>query len=274
MSKTGKRKSLEPKRILNVEESRNQEKNWRWSDIAGATRNLNKLPEAVDLRGDRPSNWWGRVENQGSTGACVGYALGTIMHWHLEKEGHVSRGRRGKPSFRHIWMASKESDRWVSSETSFLDGAGTYLDSALEVVRKRGSVPDKILPMKGGGTLMAERDFYVLASRHKIKSYHSCSFHGDYGQQGWHYWLANHGPILVRLNVDKAFMFARKRTSVLENYGGGGHYGGHACVIAGYKPGYFLVKNSWGTGWGDRGFVWVSELYARVAFTESYGIIL
>ena len=37
--------------------------------------------------------------------------------------------------------------------------------------------------------------------------------------------------------------------------------GGHAQVIVGWIQGYFLVKNSWGTGWGMRGFSYFSPSY-------------
>lgn len=39
--------------------------------------------------------------------------------------------------------------------------------------------------------------------------------------------------------------------------------GGHALVVAGYaklaKATYFLLHNSWGTGWGDGGYAWIHE---------------
>ena len=57
--------------------------------------------------------------------------------------------------------------------------------------------------------------------------------------------------------------------------------GGHAWCIVGYQDeasvpggGYFIVRNSWGTGWGDRGFAYASNDYARDAFTEAYGAVV
>ena len=39
--------------------------------------------------------------------------------------------------------------------------------------------------------------------------------------------------------------------------------GGHALVLTGYarlgKATYFLMHNSWGTGWGDGGYAWIHE---------------
>jgi hypothetical protein len=46
--------------------------------------------------------------------------------------------------------------------------------------------------------------------------------------------------------------------------------GPHATVLRGYRPGpmgrEFLIQNSWGTDWGEGGFLWVPERYlAQIA---------
>jgi C1A family cysteine protease len=33
----------------------------------------------------------------------------------------------------------------------------------------------------------------------------------------------------------------------------------HAITAVGYTPDYFIVKNSWGTTWGQEGYVWISS---------------
>jgi C1A family cysteine protease len=53
-------------------------------------------------------------------------------------------------------------------------------------------------------------------------------------------------------------------------------YGGHAIVAAGYDDdltvggdkGALLIRNSWGTGWGDGGYGWMSYRYV----TEGLGL--
>ena len=50
--------------------------------------------------------------------------------------------------------------------------------------------------------------------------------------------------------------------------------GGHAFALVGYTPTSFIVRNSWGTSWGDKGFGYASLAYAQAAFTEAYGVAL
>jgi C1A family cysteine protease len=44
--------------------------------------------------------------------------------------------------------------------------------------------------------------------------------------------------------------------------------------IVGYtSTGRFILRNSWGTAWGDRGFAYASPSYVAAAFfDESYGV--
>ena len=51
--------------------------------------------------------------------------------------------------------------------------------------------------------------------------------------------------------------------------------GGHAVTVVGYTSDRFIIRNSWGTGWGDDGFGYASEAYINAAFfPESYGVTL
>ncbi len=48
--------------------------------------------------------------------------------------------------------------------------------------------------------------------------------------------------------------------------------GGHVVAFVGYTKDRFIVRNSWGSQWGDKGFAYASTQYAKEAFTEAYGI--
>jgi hypothetical protein len=49
-------------------------------------------------------------------------------------------------------------------------------------------------------------------------------------------------------------------------------YGGHAVTVVGYTPEGFLIKNSWGAGWGMQGYAVVSYDYHRLFCDEALAV--
>ena len=49
--------------------------------------------------------------------------------------------------------------------------------------------------------------------------------------------------------------------------------GGHAVCITGYDENGFLIKNSWGEEWGDKGYGWISFDYHRLLAIEALLLI-
>jgi hypothetical protein len=46
------------------------------------------------------------------------------------------------------------------------------------------------------------------------------------------------------------------------------------CPLCPYTPAHFIIRNSWGTGWGQKGFAYASHEYATDDFHEAYGIVI
>jgi C1A family cysteine protease len=111
-----------------------------------------------------------------------------------------------------------------------------------------------------------ENAFYAAASRRRI-SYVNLGL----DLQRWKRWLVTKGPILAGLWVDDSWM-SLGSTGLLDEWTGAA-YGGHAVCVVGYrKDGRFIVRNSWGTGWGHKGFAYVKPAYLHAGFyPESYG---
>jgi hypothetical protein len=264
--KSGKKGVNTKQFVLNCVPSYSPETDWTFEDAIDAELidSNNIAPARKDLRTD----WW-KIDNQGKTGACVGYATAYgVLRWHYVKEGKSPKNE--KPAARFIWMANKETDTITNYPSTFLDSAGTQTKLALKVARNFGCVPDKVLPMDGRLTLIPPNRFYATASRYRIASYHNLGR----DLNAWRHWLAFQGPILTRLGVDRTWDQATQNRGVLDTYKPNTVRGGHAVCLVGYTKDNFIVRNSWGTQWGDKGFAYASNEYALEAFTEAFGAIL
>jgi hypothetical protein len=256
----------ETERILNCEPSQKTEEDWHIENAAAAGLMADgATPDAIDLR----ETWW-RIGDQGRSGSCVGWATGdSVLRWHLVKADRLAKKKL--LSVRYIWMAAKETDEFTSRPTSFIESDGTSLKAALDITRKYGVVLEDVLEF-GNKPLYAGtwQTFYAEASKIRIGSY----FNLGHDLNNWREWLVNNGPILTRLNVDETWMKATDTNGKLENYLPATVQGGHAVALVGFRPNEFIVRNSWGTGWGDKGFAYATDAYAQIAFTEAYGIVL
>jgi C1A family cysteine protease len=255
------------KRILNCIPSRDTEKDWLFTHAVGAglLAAAPPIPPSKDLR----EAWWD-IGDQGSTGSCVGWATAdSVLRWHFVKTGRVPQDSHISPRF--IWMAAKETDTYRSQPTTFIELEGTSLKAALDISRKFGAVLDAILPFSSGKLYPDEaQTFYALAAQLKINSY----FNLHTQLSSWRTWLATKGPILTRLNVDATWDNADATQGNLDVYLPETVRGGHAVALVGYTPDRFIVRNSWGTGWGDKGYAYASQAYAEAAFTEAYGVTI
>ena len=262
-----KRKNKYGNRILNCIPSRDVEKDWKMENAvqAGLLAARAALPSSKDLR----AAWW-KIGDQKSTGSCVGWASAdSVIRWHFVKAGWLPNNQLLSP--RYVWMAAKETDQFVSQPTTFIESDGTSLKAALDVARKYGMVRDSVISFEPINLYpgMAQT-FYALAAQLKIASYFNLSTN----PANWRAWLANNGPILTRLNVDATWDNATYTKGNLDVYQPNTTRGGHAVALVGYTPDRFIVRNSWGTGWGDKGFGYASVAYAKAAFTEAYGVSL
>jgi hypothetical protein len=263
---TGSSKKTFSKYILNCLPSRDTENDWRMGSAeAAGLLAAAPIPPAKDLR----EPWW-TIGDQHNTGSCVGWASGdSVIRWHFVKANRLLPKVMLSP--RYLWMAAKETDIFVSRPTTFIERDGTSLKAALDVARKFGVVLDSTLPFHSRGLYAGDANsFYALAAQKRIASY----FNLGTNPADWRKWIATSGPILTRLDVDATWDNATATQGKLAVYQPQTTRGGHAVALVGYTPDYFIVRNSWSTAWGDKGFGYASNAYAGAAFTEAYGVVL
>lgn len=257
-------------RICNLVPSKGTEKDWSFGDAvaSGTLEAVAALPASVDLR----AAWW-KVGNQESTGSCVGWATADgVVRYHLVAAGKLPKTTLLSPRF--VWMGSKETDEFTNRPETFIEGAGTSLKAAMDVVRKYGAVTMTDLPFHISTMMYSgnENAFFASAAQRRVSAY----FNLRRNLAQWKTWLATRGPILAGLSVDQTWDNATNTGGNIDTFLPNTVRGGHAITIVGYtSSGRFIVRNSWAETWGDRGFGYVSAAYIAAGFfDEAYGVSL
>lgn len=259
----------EADRICNLVPSRNTERDWGIED-AIASNAIAALPAALPASVDLRVAWW-NIGNQENTGSCVGWAsTDGVTRYHMVKAGKIAQP--GLLSPRLTWMASKETDEFTSRPETFIEGAGTSLKAAMDILRKYGAVPESMLPFHIATKMYvgSGNTFYATAATRRIASY----FNLGKNLNSWRNWLVTHGPIMAGLGVDATWDNAMATHGKLDTFQPNTVRGGHAVCVVGYTTDKrFIIRNSWDTAWGDNGFAYASEAYINAGFyNESYGV--
>lgn len=254
-------------RVCNLRPSTGTETDWSLGDIQGAgLLAAVALPASVDLR----TSWW-KIGDQGYTGSCVGWAAAHGVGWYMMKMAGKVRANQ-KLSPRYLWMASKETDEFTMRPTSFVELDGTSLKAATDVARKFGFALESDVPFKISTVMYTgnENALYASNAQRRIS-------YANLGKDPvqWRTWLTQKGPLMAGLQVDATWN-SGGNAGVMDTFQPATVVGGHAVCICGYREdGTFIVRNSWGTGWGDAGFAYITPAYLQAAFfPESYGMLV
>ena len=268
--------AVEAGRVLNVGPSpaREDDHTPEAAEAAGHLRAVDP-PERVDLR--EP---WYTVRDQGKTGSCVGWALADSVMWRqLVAAQRLAPDQRLSPRF--MWMAAMEMRAQLTEvkgepawrPTTFLEQGMTDVKSALDVARIYGAALEQELPFDDGLYTGAIEQFYESAAQRKITHYYRLDPDDDPADWflHWRRWIDQHGPVLVVVTTDKAFVDG---PHLLDAYDPDSASFNHAAALVGYAPHGFLIRSSWGEDWGQDGYVVATEDYIGQATLESYGVVV
>ena len=71
--------------------------------------------------------------------------------------------------------------------------------------------------------------------------------------------LSAGSPVHVGMNTGPMFADVGRDGVISASEAPSGRHGRHAMLMVGYKENYYIVKNSWGEQWGDKGYCYLPK---------------
>lgn len=222
------------------------EQSWQSSEQTIKTEVIGAagLAAAYDLRNVGGKNFITPIKDQKNCGSCV--AFGTVAT--VEGRMRVYYNNPDYPadlSEAHLFFCYGRADGATCS-------TGWWPQKAFDAFKSQGVADELCYPYDSG---LAKKDCSGLCSNWaervvKITGYTNLTGNAAKIKE----WIStNKGPVCACFVVYNDF-FSYK--DGIYKHVSGGQAGGHCVTIVGYNdnPGYWICKNSWGTGWGKQGF--------------------
>lgn len=209
------------------------------------------LPARVDLRPECPP-----VYDQGRLGSCTANALAAAIEFDRLKQ----RLNDFTPSRLFIYYNERVIEHSVDSDS------GAMIRDGIKSVARQGDCPETEWPyVISKFKTKPPKQCYADALKYKVVSYQR--LRQALGQlKGC---LASRYPFLFGFSVYESFESAQVARTGHASLPKSGEavIGGHAVVGVGYDDArqWFVVRNSWGAGWGMRGYFTLPYAYVTDA---------
>lgn len=213
------------------------------------------IKDTVDLR-----KWDSPVEDQSHLGSCAAEAIVSAYEILCRK---VAQGSYEDLSRLFVYYNGRLLENLVEEDS------GIYLRDGLESVKVYGVCLEKLWPYRiDHFNIKPDPECYVDAVKRLITEYHIVPDHEHILQA-----LSDGTPVIIGMSVYESFGRVDKANPVVPlSTDREDDLGGHAMVAVGYDlhRQCFLIKNSFGTDWGDDGYAWLPFDYARTNMFERW----
>lgn len=219
-------------------------------------------PASVDLR-----TYASPIEDQGQLGSCTGNAIAGAIEL-IDKKNN----KRLDVSRLFIYYEERVLEGTINYD------AGAYIRDGIKVCYTKGAPLESLWPYNvRKWAAKPSTAAYTDALKRKVTGYQRCANFAAVKNA-----LALGNPVVIGFDVYESF---EQGTWQLANGSGLMPYpntateqllGGHAVLIVGYNDSTqrFIVKNSWGTAWADKGYFYMPyQVIQNTSMSDDFWVI-
>jgi C1A family cysteine protease len=234
------------------------------------------LPGSVDLRA-----WCSPIEDQGAIGSCTAQAgVGLVEYFERKSFGtHINASRL------FLYKVTRNLLHWTGD-------TGAFLRTTMAALKCFGVPPEEYWPYKPADYEKEPTSFaYAFGQNYQALRYFRFDPPGtprDELLAKIKRHLSSNIPSMFGFTVYSSISQASNDGEIPFPIAGEKVLGGHAVVAIGYDDnkeientgsgakttGALLIRNSWGTGWGDAGYGWLPYKYVRKGLAVDWWSIL
>lgn len=213
-------------RILGCLPSPDDPRDWQYESLPLMTASP-LFPETFDLRPYLPP-----VRDQGALGTCAAFSAACIKEYHEKMDNPDKFGGHMSPFSIYFYRANKPTE-------------GMNLRNVMQILTNQGACREQYMPYGLREPKSISAQAVEDAARFKISGYAQVST-----ITGVKTALMTSGPVLAAFPYyeNKIPQFWRPKRGLKAD-------GGHAVTIVGWNETGFIIRNSWGSGYADHGYV-------------------
>jgi hypothetical protein len=189
------------------------------------------------------------IRNSGQGAIVMGEAWATAMEIQIKRTLHQDVNI----SARYVDYAARQ----VAGTTNI--DSGVMIKDAVGVLAKQGAVEESVWPYKAGDSATKPPAAVDTATRWVITQSKSLKGLDEIKRA-----LADDGPVVVGIEMYQEGIMSKTGVIPLPQKSSQ-IVGGHVVVVVAYdeRRNQFKFVNDWGSGWGDRGYGYLSEEYMK-----------